>query len=143
MYGFNGVTLTWFKNYLHARKQCVKLNSSVSSLLDCIMGIPQGSILAPILFLLFINDLPNCITCCQCNIFADDTVLYAQTSSTDEAQLVLQNDMDNLIKWFNNNKLHVNISKSSCMTLSTRHNAPNVKPWSHLTVMNVVDRSGG
>ena len=85
------------------------------------MGIPQGSILEPILFLLFVNDLPNCITSSQCNLFADDSVLYAQGSSLTETQSLLQLDLDNLAKWFNMNKLHVNASKSSCMSFATRH----------------------
>ena len=75
-------------------------------------------------------------------MFADDTLLYAQTSSTDEAQLVLQNDMDNLIKWFNNNKLHVNVSKSSCMyDLTTRHKAPNVSVSMNNTPLKVNNKA--
>ncbi len=60
------------------------------------MGIPQGSILGTILFLIFINDLPNCVTKCHCNLFADDSVIYAQSSSFDIAQSELQNDINRL-----------------------------------------------
>ena len=88
MYGFNGTTLKWFSNYLTCRKQCVKLNGITSSFLDVVMGIPQGSILGPILFLLFANDLPNCITRCQCNLFADDTILYTKASTYDEVGFI-------------------------------------------------------
>ena len=91
-----------------------------SSFLDMVMGILQGSILGPVLFLLFINDLPNCISKCYCNIFADDTTIYSQSSSFDEAEVNFQSDIDNLIKWFTTNKLHVNVSKSSCMSFTTR-----------------------
>jgi hypothetical protein len=90
------------------------------------MGIPQGSILGPVLFLLFINDLPNCITKCECNLFADATILYTQSSSLDEAESQLQNDIDNLMTWLDVNRLHVNASKSSCMVLSTRHNVGDI-----------------
>jgi retron-type reverse transcriptase len=126
MYGFNGVTFTWFKNYLNCRKQCVKINGYTSTYLSILMGIPQGSILGPVLFLLFINDLPNCITKCECNLFADDTILYTQSSSLDEAESQLQNDIDNLMTWLDLNRLHVNASKSSCMVLSTRHNVGDI-----------------
>ncbi len=83
------------------------------------------SILGPILFLLFINDLPNCITKCQCNLFADDSVIYTQNSSIQAAQYELQNDIDNVFNWFQKNKLHVNPTKSQCMISSTRHNVNN------------------
>lgn len=126
MYGITNTSLTWFRNYLNSRQQCVKLNGRVSSCLDIVMGIPQGSILGPTLFLLFVNDLPNCITSCQCNLFADDSVLYAQGSSPTETQSILQADLENLINWFDMNKLHVNASKSSCMTFSTRRNIPEI-----------------
>ena len=75
------------------------------------MGITQDSILGPILFFLFINHLPNCITKCECNLFSDDTILYAQYSSLDEAESQLQKDIDNLMIWLDMNRLHVNVSK--------------------------------
>ena len=117
MYGITGTTLKWFKHYLNSRKQCVTLKGLTSSYIDVIMGIPQGSILGPILFLLFINDFPSCINKCQCNIFADDAILYTQSSTLEEAQCELQTDLNNVIKWFNSNKLHVNTTKSSCMVM--------------------------
>jgi hypothetical protein len=83
----------------------------MSKFLSILMGIPQDSILGPILFFLFINHLPNCITKCECNLFADDTILYAQYSSLDEAESQLQKDIDNLMIWLDMNRLHVNVSK--------------------------------
>ena len=86
------------------------------------MGIPQGSILGRILFLIFINGFPSCINRCQCNTFADDAILYTQ-STLKEVQCELQTDFNNVIKWFNSNRLHVNNSKSSCMVMNTHGNA--------------------
>ena len=77
-------------------------------------------------FLLFINDFPSCINKCQCNIFADDAILYTQSSTLEEAQCELQTDLNNVIKWFNSNRLHVNITKSSCMIMNTHGNALNL-----------------
>ena len=122
MYGFSGNSYSWFENYLIHRKQCVKVNNKLSCFLDIVMGIPQGSILGPILFLLFINDLPNSVFKSQCNLFADDTIVYSQANSIDEAESILQHDIDNIIKWFNNNRLHVNTSKSSSMCFTTKSN---------------------
>ena len=72
-YGIRGTSIEWFKSYLSERKHKYFLNGSLSSnrVLSC--GIPQGTILGPLLFLLYINDLPNCLMHSQARIYADDT----------------------------------------------------------------------
>ena len=70
------------------------------------MGLPQGSLLGPILFLLFLNDLPNSISKSFCNLFADDSVFYAQAPTINSAQANLQNDINNVVEWFNNNRFN-------------------------------------
>ncbi len=77
--GIRGVELDWFKNYLSNRKQFVYLNGKSSSLLEILLGVPQGSILGPILFLIYINDLPLS-TLLKSLLFADDTALLASGS---------------------------------------------------------------
>ena len=96
-----------------------------SSFLNVLMGLPQGSLLGPILFLLFLNDLPNSISKSFCNLFADDSVwfFYAQAPTINSAQMYLQNHINYVVEWFNNNRLHVNVSKSSCMVVSTHQNS--------------------
>ena len=118
-----GITLKWFKQYLSSHKQCVTLKGLTSSYVNVIMGIPQGSIFGPILFLIFIKDFPSCINRCQCNIFADDAILYTQSSTLEQAQCELQTDLTNAIKWFISKRLHVNTTKSSCMVMNTHGNA--------------------
>ena len=119
-YGIRGNNLEFFKNYLNGRKQRVKVNCQDSSLLDIVYGVPQGSILGPILFLLYINDLPTCLKKCECNLFADDTVIYMSNNNDQLAMYDLQNDINNVCEWFTHNRLSVNIDKSCIMSISNK-----------------------
>ena len=74
-YGVHGTTLEWFRSYLYGRQQCVEINGVRSTNRTVKMGVPQGSILGPLLFLLYINDLPNCLSKSTPILFADDTTV--------------------------------------------------------------------
>jgi hypothetical protein len=116
-YGIIGKLSSWIENFLSGRKQCVCINGSKSSYLNVTSGVPQGSVLGPVLFLLFINDLPAVINT-RCQIFADDTKLYHPIVSLIDFNNV-QHDIDKLVQWsdewllsFNSNKckvMHVGI----------------------------------
>ena len=71
--GISGKLWSWFESYLLNRYQCVKINNSLSHLLPVLSGIPQGSILGPLLFLIYVNDIPDIIKFCLLFLFADDT----------------------------------------------------------------------
>ena len=73
-YGIAGSSLEWFKSYLSGRSQVVNINSCISNCNSVNIGVPQGSILGPLLFIIFVNDLPNSVTC-KCTMYADDTTL--------------------------------------------------------------------
>ena len=82
--------------------------------------MPQGSILGPLLFLIFINDLPLSFNRCNLHFYADDTVMYYSHKNVDVIQSVLNDELGKLQSWMNVNRLSVNSSKTVCMLLGTR-----------------------
>ena len=111
-YGFRGVANLWFKNYLTSRRQYVAVRGEHSSHKEISMGVPQGSILGPILFILLINDLPNASKRFFTLLYADDTTL--QISSSDLLFLfkTANSELEKLADWFRANHLTLNISKT-------------------------------
>ena len=104
-YGIYGNAHQWFKSYLENRTQMCSINGSLSQscLLSC--GVPQGTILGPLLFLLYINDLPNCLSNCEPRMYADDTHLTYAGDNADNIQLHLNQDLENVHNWLRANKL--------------------------------------
>ena len=97
------------------RKQFVQIGGATSSLLDIICGVPQGSILGPLLFLIYINDLPDVCNNTVPYLFADDTNLTYKSSSN--SFQTLQDDVDNLHTWLNSNKLSLNLDKTVMLAI--------------------------
>ena len=119
-YGFRGIEQTWFKSYSNSRKQKVNLNGQQSSFLLITDGVPAGSVLGPLLFLLFINDISNFTTDdCSLNLFADDIISYVAAHSISELQMKLQKCVDSISQWYFKNRLTVNASKCKMMILGT------------------------
>ena len=119
-YGIQGYALQWFKQYLTNRTQCVRLGNCLSDIKPISIGVPQGSVLGPILFLLYVNDLPQHIKNEQCNMFADDTIIYSSGQSISEIQSKLQMTIDSVIPWYESNRLAVNTEKSSVMLIGKK-----------------------
>ena len=105
-------TSSWFKSYLNGRTQQVKYNDEMSTPCNVSIGVPQGSVIGPILFILYVNDIMQYITEGCCNLFADDTLLYTTASTIDEVQTRLQKDVNSVEQRFNGNKLSANPRKS-------------------------------
>ena len=114
-YGVRGVCLEWFKSYLSNRQQYTVYNSINSSMRNIKTGVPQGSILGPLLFLIYINDIVN--SCSEANfiLYADDTSLLA--SHNDFKTLIdsLNKNLAGISKWFKCNKLSLNVNKTQCI----------------------------
>ena len=90
MYGIIGTELDWFSSYLNGCKQFVKFNNETSESCEITCGVPQGSVLGPILFLLFINDISNfAVEGCVLNMYADDVIIYTSAMSTHEQITIL------------------------------------------------------
>ena len=115
-YGIKGNLLEWIKNFLTGRTQKVCINGILSTGADVLSGIPQGSILGPILFTIFINDLPDELHSI-CKIFADDTKIYNSTEKSE----TIQNDIDKLINWSERWNLYFNDSKCKVMHLGKKN----------------------
>ena len=104
-YGLNGNALKYIYTYLKNRKQCVRVNNVCSDFKDIISGIPQGSIVGPMLFNAFLNDFFFCIRKASVHNFADDNTLSSFAKSVTLLVEILMTESQNAIKWFSENKI--------------------------------------
>lgn len=119
-YGIRGQALNWFSSYLSNRTQVTKYNSAVSPATAVDLGVPQGSVLGPLLFMLYINDIKQALRKVQVNLFADDTVLFMVGDSFDECFDAMNDELVGFTKWLKWKKLQLNIAKTKCMVVTTR-----------------------
>ena len=112
-YGIRGTALHWFHSYLSDRKQFVFHNGESSKLQSINCGVPQGSVLGPLLFLLYINDLPNVSNILQLYLFADDTNIYYEANSLENLELIINRELKKLHMWLIVNRLSLNIDKTN------------------------------
>ena len=120
-YGIRGVALNWIKSYFHNREQFVQYNNVTSSQLITQCGVPQGSILGPLLFILYINDLPNASRIIEPLLFADDTSICYSHSDPVVLASVLNEALQSIGSWMRANKLSVNIDKTDYVIFHSRH----------------------
>ena len=129
-YGLHTNVINWIKDFLSDRKQRVMIDGKQSSNRDVTSGVPQGTVLGPILFLIFINDIPLKIIS-RIRLFADDCLLYREipTGHTDQQQ-ILQNDLTELCNWADTWQMQFNVSKCHSMQIT------NCKPMEHTYTMH-------
>jgi len=109
--GVRGIELEWFRNYLSNRKQYVYINEKSSSLLSILIGVPQGSILGPLLFLIYINDLPQCNSLNN-SLFADDTMLLESHEDLPSLVEKINSEFHKIVNYFQFNKLALHKDKT-------------------------------
>ena len=120
-YGINNKTLGWIEAFLRNRTQSVSIYGTKSDPVEVTSGVPQGSVLGPMLFLLYINDISSNITS-QMRLFADDSILYREINSPDDHR-ILQEDLDKLIIWAKTWQMSFNVSKCHLLSI-TRKRSP-------------------
>ena len=111
IYGVRGVCLNWFRNYLDGRCQFVRINNSNSGTLPINTGVPQGSVLGPLLFILFINDLPKLSNRLKTILFADDTTFSLSDENFDLLKSDITSNLENFQQWTISNRLLLNVEK--------------------------------
>ena len=129
LYGTDGRMLKFLMNYLSGRQQCVIIENIKSSSMNVLSGVPQGSILGPILFLLFINDLAEGIDSdTNLDLYADDTKIWRKIMS-DEDFVKLQKDIDLLMLWSIKNKMHFHLGKCKVVSIKNRPSPMSMLPF--------------
>ena len=121
-YGIKGVEIEWFTNYLFSRKQQVVIQNTKSECEFISCGEPQGSILGPVLSLLYFNDFSKTLSKSEVFMFAGDTVVFYAGKSTEEIESVLNSELENKFRYFIKNDLIVNLKegKTEALLFGTR-----------------------
>ena len=117
-YGIRGPALTWLKSYLSNRKQFVSVNNSDSKTMEIAYGVPQGSILGPLFFIIYINDIPGIAKFAKFILYADDANIIVTADTIEEVYIQLLNLITNLVKWVRCNGLALNLKKTKYMIFS-------------------------
>ena len=121
-FGISNIELKLFESYLSDREQVSFVNGAMSAPKRIVCGVPQGSILGPLLFLLYINDLPDCLEKSTPCLYADDSQIFSSAKDCVELNANLNHDLNNVSQWLVNNKLQHHSTKTKLMYVGSNHN---------------------
>lgn len=119
--GVRGRELDWMRSYLTHRTQTTKFGGVSSTEAEVTVGLPQGSKLAAILFLLYVNDIKSCLKHLMLLLFADDTLVYYSGDNINEIESKVNEDLERINKWLNVNKLKLNVQKTKYMVITKNY----------------------
>ena len=139
LYGLQQRELSWFKSYLSNRKQFCRVNGVDSRIGDIEVGVPQGSCLGPLLFLIYINDLPQAVQDSTVSMYADDTSLCYQSRDLTRLNEAINSDLRKLGTWLQGNKLSLNVAKTHSMLISTKQKHNILKSQNKDLVLKIRD----
>ena len=125
--GVRNLVLRWCANYLSNRSQCTCVNGKTSTLVPVTCGVPQGSVLGPLFFLVFVNDVSGALDDCKVKLYADDTVLYQSGLNSEIASVKLQQSVNLFSNWCEVNSLTINTLKTKTMAFGSRHKVKKAK----------------
>ena len=122
IYGIKDREMSWFSSYLFNRKQYVAIDGQSSEMLPISCGVPQGSILGPLMFILLINDIESNLRLCNIILYSDDTVLFYAGKTSTEIENILGSELEQIARWLNKNNLVINLkkSKTECVLYGTQ-----------------------
>ena len=120
-YGIRGIALHWILNYLSDKSQYVEYNNDTSEMKTVTCGVPQGSILDPLLFLLYVNDIYLVSSCLYSIVFADDTNVFLSDRDPDVLSEMMNKELCKLFKWLKTNKLSLNVKKTNYILFRPKH----------------------
>ena len=138
--GFKWKAVNWVASYLYNRSQVTKVGNDISSARNVLCGVPQGSILGPLLFTLYVNDLPSNISLVTISLYADDTAIVVSGHDAASLKDHLQTVMSELILWFGYNRLSLNLKKSKNMIFGTNAQVGSLGDISIQVGQNCLDR---
>lgn len=115
--GLDDNACTWLKSFLSNRTQVTSYRNALSDPTPNTIGVPQGSILESLLFIIFVNYLPSVLEHCDVTLYADDTVLTYSSTSAQDVDSKMNTDLDRVATWLNNNRLTLNAKKSKFMLI--------------------------